>query len=61
MVNFNVLYTCGNTGLSSFLGLTLLRGIKTMSEQFEKINSKDLLYVITSRGAIDAKKGCAIL
>ena len=44
-----------------FWSLLYVRGIKTMSEQFEKINSKDLLYVITSRGAIDAKKGCAIL
>ena len=32
-----------------------------MSEQFEKINSNDLLYVVTSRGAIDAEKGCALL
>jgi hypothetical protein len=32
-----------------------------MSEQFEKINSNELLHVVTSRGAVDAEKGCAIL
>ncbi len=32
-----------------------------MSDQFQKINSNDLLYVVTSRGAVDFEKGCALL
>ncbi|SHL41555.1 hypothetical protein SAMN05216428_102332 [Nitrosospira sp. Nsp11] len=28
---------------------------------YEKINSDDLLYVVTSRGAVDFEKGCVLL
>ena len=32
-----------------------------MPKQYEKVNSDDMHYVVTSRGAVDAEKGCAIL